>query len=186
MEELNEKALNYATEKSNQIVNAAIAQAYIDGYRDGYKDREEEIPVNLRVGKTEYIDLGLPSGTLWSADYEKEGKNRMFLPYEKAHSLNIPTIEQLKELRDNCKWENMFESNSFTGVVFVGPNGNKIKFEISGRITAGGYTDARQVFFWLKDEKEGNDKSAAHLQNGCLIEDMYCGYKLLIRQVVKK
>ena len=51
-------------------MDKAIAQAYADGYRNGYKDREEEIPVDLRDNKTEYVDLGLPSGTLWSTDYE--------------------------------------------------------------------------------------------------------------------
>ena len=58
--ELIEKAASYAAGKANKAITNAIAQAYADGYRDGYKDREQEIPVDLRDNKTEYVDLGLP------------------------------------------------------------------------------------------------------------------------------
>lgn len=186
MTELLDRADKYASGKSNAVIEKAIAQAYADGYRDGYKDREEEIPVNLRDNKTEFVDLGLPSETMWAVDFEKEGNNRVFLPYEKARKFNIPTKEQWKELQDNCKWEKMFEGTRLKEVVFVGPNGNRIKFEITGRIMAGGRTDIRQIFFWLQDENEGNDKTAVHLQNGGMIEEMFCGYKLPIRLVRTK
>ena len=72
MKELENFAANYSAGKANEAIDKAIAQAYADGYRDGYKDREEEIPVDLRDNKTEYVDLGLPSGTLWATDFEKE------------------------------------------------------------------------------------------------------------------
>ena len=67
-----EKADKYADGKANEAITKAIAQAYMDGYRDGYKDREAEIPVDFRNNKTTYVDLGLPSRTLWSTDYEKD------------------------------------------------------------------------------------------------------------------
>ena len=75
MNELSLKAENYAAEKMNELMAKAIAQAYADGYRDGYCERQQEIPVDLRDNKTEYVDLGLSSGTLWSADYERENGN---------------------------------------------------------------------------------------------------------------
>ena len=56
MENLNERAANYAAEKANELLANAIAQAYADGYCDGYKDREEEIPVDLLNEKKEFID----------------------------------------------------------------------------------------------------------------------------------
>ena len=43
MENLNERAANYAAEKANELLANAIAQAYADGYRDGVKDRDEGI-----------------------------------------------------------------------------------------------------------------------------------------------
>ena len=71
MKELKELSANYATEKTNEMMSQIVAQAFADGYRMGYKDREDEIPVDLRDGKTKFVDLGLPSGTLWSSDFEK-------------------------------------------------------------------------------------------------------------------
>ena len=81
MKELKELSINYATEKTNEVMVNTIAQAYADGYRKGYKDREDEIPVDLRDGNTEYIDLGLPSETLWSTNYETKDKQVVFLPF---------------------------------------------------------------------------------------------------------
>ena len=71
MIELNEKAGSYAEANVINVLKEAFAKVYADGYRDGYKDREEEIPVNMRPNQTKYVDLGLPSGTLWSDDYER-------------------------------------------------------------------------------------------------------------------
>lgn len=101
--EITERAGNYADGKANEAITKAIAQAYADGYRDGYKDREEEIPVDLRDNKTEYVDLGLPSGTLWSKEYETENGETLYLPYGEAAKYAIPTEEQWNELRDYCK-----------------------------------------------------------------------------------
>lgn len=186
MIDLTEKSEKYAAGKAHAAFDKAIAQAYADGYRDGYKDCKEEILVNLNTSKTEYVDLGLPSGTLWGANYEKEGDKMIFLTYEKACSYNIPTVEQWIELQENCKRQNLFDnSNYLTDVLFVGPNGNKIKFEISGRFTTGGYTDVRQIFFWLREEKEGNEKPAVHMQKGGGYEYVFCGFRLPIRLVRK-
>ena len=56
-----------------------------------------------------------------------------------------------------------------------------------------------EVFFWVRDEKEGNNKHAVHMYNGgkkgpgtfyknaiTILEDFFCGYKLPIRLVKKK
>jgi hypothetical protein len=104
MKELENVAANYSAGKANEAIDKAIAQAYADGYRDGYKDREEEIPVDLRDNKTEYVDLGLPSGTLWAKDFEKDGGNTLFVPYTQAKRYNIPTREQWEELVNCCEW----------------------------------------------------------------------------------
>ena len=64
MEELKEKANRYAQDNISEILKEAFAKVYADGYRDGYKDCKNEIPVDLRSNKTEFIDLGLPSGLM--------------------------------------------------------------------------------------------------------------------------
>ena len=66
MKELKELSANYATEKTNEMMSQIVAQAFADGYRMGYKDREDEIQVDLCDSKTEFVDLGLPSGTKWA------------------------------------------------------------------------------------------------------------------------
>ena len=77
MIELNEKADIYAEENVINVLKEAFAKVYADGYRDGYKDCLDHVSVNLRISNTEYVDLGLPSGTLWSADYERK-RMRMY------------------------------------------------------------------------------------------------------------
>ena len=112
MKELKELSANYATGKTNEMISQIVAQAFADGYRMGYKDREGEIPVDLRDGNTEYVDLGLPSGTLWSADYEKIDGKTIYQTYENAEALSIPTTEQCKELLELCEWECEVSSGS--------------------------------------------------------------------------
>ena len=120
-----EKADKYADGKANEAITKAIAQAYLDGYRDGYNDREAEIPADFRDSKTTYIDLGLPSRTLWSEDYEKNDGNILYLPYERAEYLKIPTGEQWAELRDCCQWEwKIDNAHDFCWAKCIGPNGN--------------------------------------------------------------
>lgn len=206
MEKLNEKALNYATEKSSQILNAAIAQAYIDGYRDGYKDREDEIPVDLRGNNTEYIDLGLPSGTLWASDYEKENDNVTYLPYGKAALLNIPTMEQWEELFKSCRWEyvtpNGVKTDSYISeVLCVGPNGNVLKFLRTGMYeVSDNISNLDGIFFWLTDNEEKSEKNSVsfrryltRMENNVRfyiseyrVNKYFSGYKLPIRLVRTK
>lgn len=98
------QANNYADGKANEAITKAIADAYMEGYKAGYKDREAEIPVDLRDDKTEYVDLGLPSHTLWAASFEKdENGNELSLPYCEAKRYKIPTKEQWEELVNCCE-----------------------------------------------------------------------------------
>jgi len=202
MIEVTKKAANYAAEKANKVMIDAIAQAYADGYRAGYKDREEEIPVDLRDNKTEYIDLGLPSGTLWATEYEmtknEEGeKELLFLPYGKAAKYSLPTEEQWNELLEVCKLRGEKSSSGITfyGLRCIGPNGNSVYFRSKGymedsRNVAIPDFGGGQVFFWLKDDSEGNEKKAIHVSNWKrenpmtnVIDKVFSGYKLPIRLV---
>lgn len=200
--DITEKAGKYAEGKANEAMTNAIAQAYADGYRDGYKDREEEIPVDLRMNQTTFIDMGLPSGTLWSSNYEKDGDNIIFLPYDKAVALNIPTIEQWNELFSLCKWESARYNNSMMRVDCTGPNGRVVSFLMTGMIKALQKSDHNEAFFWLKEDIEGSNKKAVHIYRskanyqGHLIyinheysittENTFSGFKLPLRLVSTK
>lgn len=197
MEDLRKKANNYAEENVNNVLKEAFAKVYADGYRDGYKDREEEIAIDLQGGETEFVDLGLPSGTMWSSDYKKDDENRDYLPYGKAESLSIPTKEQWEELMNSCEWKfDIDNAHDLCKAQCVGPNGNTLLFERTGRRDFDNMSKSWEVFFWVKDDKEGNKKSAVHMYNAAkgdnqkvgvtIIEDYFIGYKLPVRLVKTK
>ena len=196
MKEIKEVSINYATEKTNEVLVNAIAQAYADGYRDGYKDREADIPVDLLSSQTEFVDLGLPSGTLWSVVFLKVNDKREYLPFSKAESLCIPTEEQWNELLDICKWEfDIDRSYDLCEARCVGPSGNSLRFERTGKQNINSHSETWEVFFWIKDTKEGFEKNAVHMYNGgkklqsknakTEIESFFSGYKLPVRLVKK-
>ena len=72
-----------------------------------------------------YIDLGLPSKTLW-ADENKEG----FYTFNAAvaeYGNSLPTRDQWEELKDHCKWEWVGKGYRVTGL-----NGNSIFLPAEG------------------------------------------------------
>ncbi|MBO7134104.1 MAG: hypothetical protein J6W06_08105 [Bacteroidales bacterium] len=78
-----------------------------------------------------YVDLGLPSGTLWKNKNEDGG----FYTYEQAVSKfgsKLPTKEQLEELKNSCTW-----TWTGSGYKVVGPSGASIV------LPAAGYRDCR-------------------------------------------
>lgn len=206
MKELKEVSTNYAIERTNEMFSQIVAQAFADGYRMGYKDREDEMPIDFHDGKTEFVDLGLPSGTLWSTDYEREGKDLIFLPHGKAELLNIPTMEQWEELFESCRWECVTPNGAQTDsniieVLCVGPNGNILKFERTGmyKVTEN-ICGSGEIFFWLMNNEEDSEKNSVNLsrilsyvsnnnyyyQSNYRITKMFSGYKLPVRLVRTK
>lgn len=182
---INERAEKYAEGKANEAITNAIAKAYMDGYKDGYKDREDELPVDIQDDNTTYVDLGLPSGTLWAADYEKDGDSNLYLPYCKAKNYKLPTEEQWKELKDNCVWT--YEADQYGYLykgVCIGPNGNHIAFTYTGFKKADKKESVYTVYFWIASENHNAVKMYASNCTGVSkIEDLFVGYKLPVRLV---
>ena len=76
----------------------------------------------------QYVDLGLPSGTLWCA--KNEGGDHARYTYDEAISnfgSKLPTKEQLRELNYQCTW-----TWTGSGYKVVGPNGNSIYLPAAG------------------------------------------------------
>ena len=78
-----------------------------------------------RVVSQGYVDLGLPSGTLWGTTnedglYDYDSAVREF-------GSKLPTKEQFKELIDKCRW-----SWTGSGYKVTGPNGNSINLPAAG------------------------------------------------------
>ena len=73
-----------------------------------------------------YVDLGLPSGTLWKAKNEDCG----LITYDQAYNLygsSLPTMEQQKELTAFCLW-----TWTGNGYEVKGQNGESIYFPALG------------------------------------------------------
>lgn len=75
-----------------------------------------------------YVDLGLPSGTLWKN--ANEGGDAALYTYDDAVSMfgnQLPTLQQLEELKDECEWTWIGNGHKVTG-----PNGNSIVLPAAG------------------------------------------------------
>ena len=186
MIELKEKAGIYAEESVINVLKEAFAKVYADGYRDGYGDCQAEKPVNLCDGNTEYVDLGLPSGTLWSSDYERIDDRVLYQTYGDAVQMNLPTKEQCEELLRFCKF------NTSYGPVFecVGPNGKFVRFRSTGYIrTEKVIVNKNNAYLWHVDDEDLYDnKNAVRIMKGdssIQVKQASCfvGYKLPIRLV---
>jgi len=73
-----------------------------------------------------WVDLGLPSGTLWSDQNEPEG----FYTYDQVKQKfgdNLPTKAQLEELINSCTW-----TWTGSGYKVVGPSGESITLPAAG------------------------------------------------------
>ena len=81
---------------------------------------------NSRYIPTGYVDLGLPSGTLWKDQNEAGG----FYSYDQAvakFGSSLPTKEQLEELKNSCRWT--WNGN---GYKVIGPSGESIGLPAAG------------------------------------------------------
>ena len=194
MENLNERAANYAAEKANELLAKAIAQAYADGYRDGLKERERESSSFEESHNVKFVDLGLPSGTMWADNYLMENDGVSYLPYKDADLYNIPTKEQVEELMNYC---NLRENRSsggqiFYGIYCLGNTGSEIYLD--GRNYMIGddlqYTwGVFHIYFWIRDDENSDQKNAVRitgLKDGkpeMEIVKLFSGFKLPVMLV---
>lgn len=187
--DIQEIANSYAEGKANEAITKAIAQAYIDGYKDGYKSGKEN--AQIEYNDAEFVDLGLPSGTLWASDYLKdtEGKVR-YLPYMEAKEHSLPSIEQWKELEQYCRWDASLLSDKSKIFHCVGLNGNVISFSQTGFIESCSCVVLNEVKMWLKDDSENLRKQSVWMCSERRFPEvskstslMFCGFKLPIRLV---
>lgn len=91
--------------------------------------RAEQIP--------RFVDLGVPSGTLWKNKNETGGHDG-FYTYDEAMEAfgdDLPTKEQFEELKSSCNW-----TWTGNGYKVVGPSGASIT------LPAAGYRDGSNVY----------------------------------------
>lgn len=83
------------------------------------KEKTTNDKIILKYVEKQFVDLGLPSGTLWANETE-EGYYTYDEAIEKFQD-NLPTIVDFAELVQYCKWERQEKS-----MLVTGPNGNSI------------------------------------------------------------
>lgn len=91
-----------------------------------------------------YVNLGLPSGTLWK-DRNETGDFYTYAQAAGKYGNKLPTKWQWDELKDKCEWE--WTGN---GYIVTGKNGNSIFFPAAGCRTSAGYLKAvgSRGYYW--------------------------------------
>ena len=177
--DIKEKAQEYAKDKIQQVLNDAIAEAYMEGYKQGYEDGKAEVPVKHENDEMEFVDLGLPSGTLWAKDYLKENGEVVYLPYIEAKNYKLPTKEQLEEL---IKWCNVRSEGDpyLTRTRIIGTSGAMIQIP-----NIGYYEGEKKEFkthnrIWLQDnESNSTSRSVGYFSTqGISTFSTFMGFKL--------
>ena len=89
-----DKAKKYAEGKVADALSQVVADAYLAGYNAGYQDGIDKVAKDSVSEETEFVDLGLPSGTIWSSDYVKtDNGNVVYVTKENSVDHDIPTFE---------------------------------------------------------------------------------------------
>ena len=94
-------------------------------YRSSMQELAMRLSKNIAL-PVGYVDLGLPSGTLW----KEQNEDNQFYSYEAIvakYGNALPTKEQFDELRSECEW-----SWIGFGYKVVGPNGSVLIMPSSG------------------------------------------------------
>ena len=92
------------------------------------KSFEEVRSLLEKSNNINYIDLGLPSKTLWAdknIGAEKPEDYGEYYSFDDAQKYDCPTKEQFKELVEYCNWKWVTYKNT-NGYLVIGKNGNSI------------------------------------------------------------
>jgi hypothetical protein len=101
----------------------------------------------------DYVDLGLPSGTLWKRQNESS-----FYTYEQAINRfgnKLPERHHFDELINECTWIWMEDY----GYKVVGPNGNSITLPAAGCRNCDGdvYSDGTFGIYWSSTPRDSDN-----------------------------
>lgn len=151
---LKEAAIAYDNKNSARLgeINRAINKCVKEQQTDRKSDQQPATPQTRTIPQG-YVDLGLPSGTLWKS-YNESG----FYSYQQAvnkFGSNLPTRDQFEELINNCTWV-----WNGAGYRITGSNGNSIFLPAAGGRTKnrGDVKDVGTVgHYWSSVSKNSED-----------------------------
>jgi len=137
-----QQATEYAKSQIDQI-SEALEQAYLKGYEQAILDNTKV----FNIDGVEYVDMALPSGTLWSRHPLMTKGDYEIVSYSEAANLSLPTKEQWEELVEHCA---LLDKNGFFFVA-PSPSSERMSFDYWRKGIQGEQTDSRNYFrFWLK------------------------------------
>ena len=107
----------------------------------------------LIANAQKYVDLDLPSGTLWK-DKNEEGGLYTYKQAVSKFGNSLPTKEQLEELKTQCQW-----TWTGNGYKVVGPNGQSIYLPAAGYRFCNGnvYCVGSNGYYWSSAPRGSND-----------------------------
>ena len=166
------------------IAKNYIEKAFVNGYEAGYADGKiaKENDVVKLVDGVAYIDLGLPSGTLWATGYLKDNEGRtVYMTYDEADKLNLPNEEQYKELIGRCAFSPIDynpDTLEMGGYQMLSSNGKYVTYTEQGYYVGNEIRYLGQPLFWLKNEKSNEKRrKIAWLGDRDFISFLFMGYR---------
>ena len=142
--DIKEKAIEYAKGRELTVLEQALADAYVEGYNAALADIEAKNDIG-------FIDLGLPSGTLWS-NYYLLDNNSEWIVYEEAKKFNLPSQQQWDELVSQTRVT--FDKD---GIYFKSTNGRTLKLPHNAHSTKD--SSRKCVSFWLRTDDIKNERA---------------------------
>lgn len=189
--DIKERAKQYAEGKALEAITSAIEQAYAKGYETGYADGLNRNEVNnqgiVKIDDIEYVDLNLPSGTLWSKDYinRPDILSPLYLKFHEAAKLNIPTESQFVELERCCTKEVIVNKGIVCGFRYKSKENHAYldlyyctEYRDQDPINLGSFG------FWLNIVGENIKRARKATIKGVIYKDV--DIKLPVRVVIKK
>lgn len=118
----------------NELTEYVLVVAQLDHNKKIVGDVAEKSFFSLPKN---YVDLGLPSGTLWkNANEHNANAESDHWEYSYQYQSNLPDTTQWRELREKCTWRYREDTKDFS---VLGPNGNSIIIPLAGCISASQY-----------------------------------------------
>ena len=182
MENAKAEALRKATLAHQAAEQQAKEEAERMALEIQRKAREEALKKG-EIQRKDYVDLGLPSGTLWKKTNEGGGYARY--SYGEAMSKfgnQLPTEAQIQELKDYCVW-------SLNGgeYMVIGPNGKSITISTDGHQNCQGVVNYVGIggYYWSFTRTDSSNAKYLFFDGyGAKILSVAQCYRLSVRLVL--
>ena len=136
-----------------------------------------DVPYWKRSEEPVWIDLGLPSGTLWSSEYMG---SMSFEEAQRVFPQMIPNIEQFQELASVCK------TTGPNPAGFIGPNDILLKISEGDFWTSFSLNETQALVFHKEDVIDEGSRDKPALLQGLGFVKADKGMRLCVRLVKKK